>query len=86
MNKKGLLGTIIIAIIIILALVGTLIYFQLKKEGVQLSSGDFQIDIKYNSTEKGPSTITGGTILEINETESDNQIIDSEITEENITN
>jgi hypothetical protein len=84
MNKKGLLGTIILGIVIILAIVGALIYFQLKNEGVQLSSGDFQIDIKYNSSNPEKNPITGDTILEINETLEETQ--ESNTTEESSSN
>lgn len=70
MNTKGLLGKIIIIIIIVLAIIGFTIYTQLKTEGIQLSSGDLQINFKLNdsaSDNQQGSSITGGTIYPLDE-------------------
>ncbi|MAG38054.1 hypothetical protein CMI45_01555 [Candidatus Pacearchaeota archaeon] len=63
MNKRALFGTVFIVIIILLILAGAFIYFQVKKSGIQLSSGEIQIDIKFNDTEDR-NTITGEVIAD----------------------
>ncbi len=67
MNKKGLIGTLIIIIILVLIIFASFAYFRLTSDkGLDLSPGDFEINIKYNDTQ-----ITGGTIAEINNSPND---------------
>lgn len=49
-NKKGLIGAIFLAIIIVLFLIGFFIYSQVKKNGLTVSTGDVTIKINYNKT------------------------------------
>ena len=48
MNKSGLLGILAIAAVIILIIIFGLLYFQIKNEGLQITTGNFVIDIKYD--------------------------------------
>ena len=50
-NKRGILGAIFGAIIIIIALIGFLVYSQIKSNGLTLSTGDVTIKIDYNKSE-----------------------------------
>ena len=64
MNKKALIGTIFLIFIILVVAIGAFTYFQVKKNGIQLSSGDIIIDVKFNDSDK----ITGNIIDIFNET------------------
>ena len=67
MNKKGLIGTLIIIMIILIIIFGSFFYFRLTSDkGLDLSPGDFEINIKYNDTK-----VTGGVISEINNSPND---------------
>ncbi len=50
MNRRGLLFGIIAFVVILLLVVGGLFYYQLKKNGVRITSGNFVVDINYNSS------------------------------------
>jgi hypothetical protein len=48
MNKKGLLGTILIVAVVVIALISLLTFWQIKSKGIQITSGNFIIDINYD--------------------------------------
>lgn len=50
MYKRGLIGTITLIVLAILILGGIFTYYQVKKHGLQISSGNIVVDIKFNET------------------------------------
>jgi len=50
MNKRALLGTIFLAVIVVLLLGGGIFYYKLRTDGVKITSGNVVVDIKYNDT------------------------------------
>ena len=77
-NKRGLFGAIFLAIIIVLLVAGFLIYSQVKKSGLTLSSGDITVKINYNKSasnqienqmQDNVSNNNSATEFKINETE-----------------
>ncbi len=50
-NKRGILGAIFGAIIVVVFLIGFLIYSQIKTNGLIFSTGDVTIKIDYNKSE-----------------------------------
>jgi hypothetical protein len=56
MNKKGLLGMIVIIAAIVILLIGAFLWFQIKNNGITISSGDLSVDINFDENqESGPS-------------------------------
>ncbi len=70
MNKKGLVGMILIIAIIVLMALGTLMYYQIKKHGLQIISGNIVVDLNYQNEQKNSSN---GTISIKEENSPDNQ-------------
>lgn len=52
MNKRGFLGWIILGILVLIILVSTVVYFYVKSNGVQISSGNVKVEINFNDTNK----------------------------------
>tara|TARA_Y100000310_G_scaffold284177_1_gene306793 strand:- start:4477 stop:4752 length:276 start_codon:yes stop_codon:yes gene_type:complete len=67
MNKKALLGSIFLAVIIILIIGGGIVYYQIKKEGVQVTSGNLVFDITYNESEDTQKTLSQDDIKIVEE-------------------
>ena len=51
MNKRALLGTILLAFVVLVLIIGGIFYYQLRTKGVQITSGNFVVDIKYQDNE-----------------------------------
>ena len=68
MNKRALLGTILLAFVVLILIVGGIFYYQLRTKGVQITSGNFVVDIKYQDNETSQN---GTDIEEISENFSD---------------
>ena len=68
MNKRALLGTILLAFVVLILIVGGIFYYQLRTKGVQITSGNFVVDIKYQNNETNQN---GTDIEEIKENFSD---------------
>ncbi len=72
-NKKGLIGTIILIVVLLFAIAGFITYNQIKKNGVQLSSGELSIDIQFNqSKDSEPQIDLSPNMSENNETNKTN--------------
>jgi hypothetical protein len=46
-SKRGLLGTIIIAVVLAVLMIGAFLYFQVRTNGIQFKTGNFVFNIKY---------------------------------------
>ena len=51
LNKKAFVGSILIGVAVLVLLAGGFLYYQIKNNGVQVSSGKFAIDIKFNESD-----------------------------------
>ena len=78
LNKRGLIGSILIGVVVIVVLIGGFLYYQVRNEGIQVTSGNFAIDFKFNESE---SQEPEENETEMNNTQADSQIIIEEINE-----
>ena len=46
-SKRGILGTIILAVILALFIIGAFLYFQIRTKGIEFRTGNFIINIGY---------------------------------------
>lgn len=55
-NKRAILGTIFLIIVIILFIMGAFIYYQIKTSGLTVSTGKVTINIAYNNSPEKTET------------------------------
>ena|SRR3989344_4912357 len=67
MNKRALLGTIVLITIAVIVLGGMFGYYQFKKHGVQIKSGNIEINLKYNASDSQNENTPEIDIKEITE-------------------
>ena len=80
LNKKAFIGSILIGVAVLVLLVGGFLYYQVRNNGVQVSSGKFAIDIKFNESDsQEPET------NQTNKNGTDSQITIEEIEDINYT-
>jgi len=65
MNKRGLLGIIIIAIIIIVIIAGGAIYLSFAKNTISFGSNKVNVDINYNFSANNSAKNSQGEVEEI---------------------
>ena len=77
MNKRALITQIIFIILAVLIIIGVLSFFQLKNNGLKITTGNLVIDVNYNKsdiqeitppTNSTPQNKTNITVTEINTT------------------
>lgn len=64
-SKRGLLGTILISIALVVLIIGAILFWQIRTNGIQVSSGNFIIEISYNSSSNDSSGNTGQVFQEV---------------------
>mgnify|MGYP001611722713 FL=1 len=74
-NRRGIIGAIFLVILVVLFLIGAFFYYQIKSNGLTLSTGKLVVNIGYNES------YGQGNKLDANNSEEDEQ----NITETNIT-
>lgn len=79
-NKRGILGTIFLAIILAFLIIGLFLYFQIRTKGIEFTTGNFVFNINYKNQEEQPASDLNqnATIVEVPENKSeDNSTKDS---------
>ena len=68
MDRRGLVGLIIIAAIVFVIITGTSVYFKFKEGGLEISAGDTTVDVNLNITKNNNNTNISVNPAELNET------------------
>ncbi len=89
-NKRAILGTIFLAIILALLMLGGLIYLQIRINGLEFHIGNILINLKYSPKEiQESNNISGNEEIinnENNESELNLSLIEDNLAYENLTN
>ncbi len=93
-NKRGIIGAIFLVILVVLFLIGAFFYYQIKSNGLTLSTGKLVVNIGYNESynkaenklEVNNSKENEQNITEANITLEDNSLYDDIILYENMEN
>jgi hypothetical protein len=65
MNKRALIGFVISSVIIVIILAAIFFYFQFRNNGLQITSGNIQIDINYNETSESPESPENNNSIDV---------------------
>jgi len=73
MERKGLLGSLLIIVAVILLVVFGLLYSQIKRDGLKITTGKIVIDIHYddNLADYSENNETNSTEISYNESQND---------------
>lgn len=78
-NKKGLMGTIILSVILATIIIIAFLYYQLKTTGLTFSAGNIEVNLNYNEQDSNNLTSLNNSTIPSNSTDSN-----LTITEENL--
>jgi|SRR3989344_5927351 len=88
MNKKGFLATIFLALLIAAFLIVVFFYFKLRTSGLEFTTGNIIVNLKYNDTAKeAPEEVvgTGGNDALVNGVDVNNTMENDSYDNSNIT-